>query len=170
MEPYLNALALYVHIGAGIVWIGVLLYIRFLLLPSVGAIPPEARGPIIIELGPRGVRFAMRAAEITLIAGVVMMFIIGRATRMEHFLTTLWGQAILAGFVGSVAIYVVGRLITAPVTRLIVDTLRQMAAGTAREDAPAYLQALTDQQKRALNLQLVLAAIVVFTMALARFS
>ena len=63
-----------------------------------------------------------------------------------------------------------GRLITAPVTRLIVDTLQQMAAGTAREDASAYLQALADQQKRALNLQLVLAAIVVFTMALARFA
>ena len=39
MEPYLNAIALYVHIGAGIVWIGVLLYIRLLLLPAVGAIP-----------------------------------------------------------------------------------------------------------------------------------
>lgn len=170
MESLPYIIALYIHIGAGIMWIGALIYIRVVLLPTLNVVAPTARGPVLIELGPRSVRFALRVAEITIVAGLVMMVLIGRVTRIEHLFTTQWGLSILLGMVGALVIYGLGRAVTAPVTLHIVETLRQIAAGEAQPDAPAYLQALADQQRRVLNLQVLIAAVVVFTMAAARFS
>ncbi len=162
----LNMLILFLHIAGAIAWIGGLFYLRFIVLPVLMAAAPTVRGPVLVELGPRSVRMLLRVAELTIVAGVVSFFLLGGFPRMA----SLWGQVLGLGFVLAVAIYIIGQVVIRPVAFQVADTIKAMAAGQAQEDAPALLMALGNKQRRAMNIQLGLAVIVVITMAIARFA
>ena len=166
----IQILVLYIHIGAGIMWIGGLVYLRFILVPALTRAAPEVRGPLMVDIGPRTVRFIPRVAEITIAAGIVNLFLAGRVTRMSHFFTTQWGFAIFVGLVVALIIYVLGQAVTRPTTLRIVEILRAVAAGRAPADTPALLEALAARQRNMLSIQFALAAAVVLMMTVARFS
>ena len=163
-------LVMYIHIGAGIMWMGGLVYLRFILIPALTRAAPEVWGPLIVDLGPRTVRFTLRVAEITIAAGIVNLFLAGRVTRMSHFFTTQWGFVILLGFVMALVIYILSQTVTRPTTLRIVETIRAVAAGRAPENAPALLESLAARQRNMLTVQLALGAVVVLMMVVARFS
>ncbi len=165
---FLNVLVMFVHIGAAILWIGGLAYLRFILLPALTRAAPAVRGPLIVDVGPRTVRFLLRSAEITMAAGIVNFFLMGgmEKARVAH----LWSGAIGLGLLGAVVIYVIGLAITRPTTLRIAATVQAVMAGQAPTDAPAQLEALAAKQRQVLGIQLGLGAAVTFLMALARFS
>ena len=158
------------HIGGGVIWIGGLFYLRLLLLPTLAAAAPTVRGPILMELGPKTVRLFLRIAEVTLVTGFINIFLLSRLTRMSDFYTTAWGLSIGLGMAASVAIYGIGQAVTAPVTRKVAATLRDIGTGQAAPDAGAILPGLAARQMRALNVQVVLGLFTVVCMAVARFS
>ena len=163
-------LVMYIHIGAAIMWIGGLAYLRFILLPALTRAAPEVRGPLMVDLGPRTVRFILRVAEITITAGIVNTFLAGKVMSMSQFFTTQWGFVIFLGFVMTLVIYILGQAVTRPTTLRIAATIRAVAAGRAPADAPALVEALAARQRNVLTVQLALGAAVVLMMAVARFS
>lgn len=165
-----NIVVMYIHIGGGVFWLGSLFYLRFVLLPGLGRTPPNVRGPVIAEVGPRTVPIILRVAEITIATGIANVFLMGRITRMADFYTTAWGLSIFLGLVGALAIYILGQAVTRPVTLQIAATIRAVGAGQAPADAPALLEALAARQRNVLTVQAALGAIVVLGMAIARFS
>lgn len=167
---WLNSLVMYIHILAGIGWLGSIFYLRFLLLPALMRTPPTVRGPVIMEVGPRSVPIILRLAEVTIASGIVNVALAGRVTRMEHFFTSTWGWAIFAGLVGTLVIYIIGQAVTRPATLRVAEIARASMAGQAPPDAPALLEALATRQRQALNVQAALGALVVLEMAIARFS
>ena len=158
-------LVLYIHLLGAIAWIGTIFFLRFVLVPTLNTLSPAVRGPFFLELAPRLTRFALRTAEITLAAGLVMFLLM---LQTPH--GNMWMGSIILGLIGAVGVYALGRAITIPVTMKIVETIRAIGAGTADADAPQYMQALADQQARVLNLQLLIAVIVVLLMTSARWS
>ena len=165
-----NILVMYIHIGAGIFWIGSLLYVRFILLPGLGNTPPDVRGPVIAEVGPRTIRIILRVAEVTIAAGIINVFLMGRITRMADFYTTTWGLSIFAGLVGALAIYILGQTVTRPITFKIAETVRAVGTGQGPADAPVLLAALAERQRNVLTVQVIIGVVVVLGMAIARFS
>lgn len=165
-----KGLVLFAHMMAGILWVGGLIYVRFVLHPGLGRQQPSVRGPMVADVGPRTVRYLLRMGEATIALGIVTVFIFGRITQMEQFVTTTWGLTITLGFAFSLAIYLIGQMITRPTTAKIAATVGAVAAGTPPPNAPALLEALAARQGKALLLQSALGVLAVLTMATARFS
>ncbi len=165
-----NMVIMFLHIGGGVIWIGGLIYLRFIVLPTLAAAAPAVRGPVMMELGPKTVRLFLRIAEVTLVTGVITIFLMGRTSRMSDFYGTAWGLAIGIGMVASVAIYVIGQAVTAPVTRQVAATLRAISTGQAAPDAGAGWPGLAARQLQASNVQVALAVLVLVCMAVARFA
>ncbi|MSQ28701.1 MAG: hypothetical protein EXR51_11290 [Dehalococcoidia bacterium] len=165
-----NMIMMLLHIGGGVIWIGGLIYLRLLVLPTLAAAAPTVRGPVLMELGPKTVRLFLRIAEVTLVTGVINIFLMGRITKMSDFYATAWGLSIGVGMAASIAIYVIGQAVTAPVTRKVAATLRSMSTGEAGPEAGAVLPGLAARQLKALNIQVALGVIAVATMAVARFA
>lgn len=159
---------MFAHIGAAITWIGGLAYVRFILLPALTRAAPTVRGPVFIDVGPRTVRFLLRSGEITIAAGLANFFLMGgmEKARVAH----VWAGSIGLGFLGALAIYIIGQAVTGPTTMRIADTIRSVAAGSAPADAPTQLEALGQKQRKMLNIQLGIGIAVTFLMAVARFS
>jgi len=165
-----RGLVLFTHMLAGILWVGGLVYVRFVLHPGLGRQQPAVRGPMVADVGPRTVGYLLRMGELTIALGIVNVFMFGRVTVMEHFVSTVWGLSITLGFLFALAIYLIGQLVTRPTTARIAETVRAVAAGTPPPDAPALLEALAARQGKALLIQVALGVAAVLTMATARFS
>ena len=76
-------LVLFIHIGAATAWIGGIIYLRHILLPTLMALAPNVRGPVVANLGPRTVRFLLRAGEVTIAAGLVNFFLMNGMERVK---------------------------------------------------------------------------------------
>ena len=163
-------LVMFIHIGAGVMWVGGLAYLRFIVLPTLTSAAPTVRGPIMVELGPRTVRYMLRLAEITMAAGVLNIFLADRISSLNQLFITSWGGVIFFGLAGSLVVYIMGQAVTRPTTMRIVEILRAASAGGAPADAPALLEALANKQRNMLTLQLAISTVVILTMAVARFS
>lgn len=163
-----SVFVLFIHIGAAITWIGGLAYLRFILLPALTRAAPTVQGPLVVDVGPKTVRFLLRSGEITIAAGLANFFLMGgmEKARVAH----LWAGSIGVGFLGALAIYIIGQAVTKPTTTRIADTVRAVIAGNPPADAPAQLEALAQKQRNMLSIQLGIGIAVTFLMALARFS
>ncbi|GEM_PF-1696358 len=183
-----KALLLFLHMTAGILWVGGLTYVRFIMLPAIGRQQPQVRGPVAVDLGPATVRYLLRIGEITIALGVVNVFLFGRIARMSDFVSTTWGASITLGFIGAVTIYLVGMLVTRPATLRIAAAVQESMALRARlagltgpatdgEQAEVaaslttlsgVLDMLGHQQRSALTLQVVVGVTVIAMMTVAR--
>lgn len=165
-----KALVLFAHMAAGILWVGGLVYVRFVLHPRLVQQPAPVRAPMAAAVGPATVRYLLRLGEITIALGIATFFVMGRVTLPEHLVSTAWGLSISIGFLGAVAVYAIGQAVTRPATQRIAEVARAVAAGSPPPSAPGLLSALAERQARALLVQAVLGLLVVLTMAVARFS
>jgi len=192
-----KALLLFLHMAAGILWVGGLTYVRFIMLPALGRQQPQVRGPVAVDLGPLTVRYLLRIAEITIFLGVVNVFAFGRIARMTDFVSTTWGASITLGFIGAVTMYLVGMLVTRPATLRIAAAVQESMAlrarlaslpdpGAASADEKAriatdqhalsaglqtlsgVLDMLGHQQRSALTLQVLIGVTVIAMMTVAR--
>lgn len=69
------ALLKWIHISAGIVWIGLLYYFNFVQVPSFAEFEADARGVAIRKLVPRALAWFRHAATVTFLAGVAYIII-----------------------------------------------------------------------------------------------
>ena len=69
----LDLLVRWLHIGAGITWIGLLYYFNFVQGPSVAQFEPSARTELTRKLAPRALAWFRYAALVTWLAGVLLL-------------------------------------------------------------------------------------------------
>ena len=72
----------WLHVTAGVLWIGGGFYTIFVQLPALAAMPPAARGPAMAALAPRQIRYILRVAEATIGLGLINLFVSGRAQQL----------------------------------------------------------------------------------------
>lgn len=95
MEATYFAIVRLAHIGAGIVWIGLLYYFNFVQVPSFGQMEVPARRQAIRFLVSRGMRWFRYAALVTVLAG--LLWIVSRAVAVDGYLASADFKSILVG-------------------------------------------------------------------------
>jgi len=98
----------WLHVTAGVLWIGGAFYTLLVQLPALNASPPAARGAVMQNLVPRQLNYIFRLAEFTILTGLLNLFASGRAQELTR-LDTRWSWAILAGIILAVGIYAASR-------------------------------------------------------------
>src|SRR3989449_7448731 len=135
MDVLLRIGVQWLHVPAGVLWIGGGFYTILVQLPALLAAPPAARGAVMASLVPRQLNYILRVAEITIVSGLLNLFVSGRGQELTR-LDTRWSWAILAGILLAVGIYAAMR---ATAVRWAYRMLQvgPPAAGGARGDAAA---------------------------------
>ncbi len=72
MDIYM-AILRYIHVGAGIIWIGLLYYFNFVQVPSLAKMEAPARSSVVMILVPRAIAWFRYAALVTFLAGTTWM-------------------------------------------------------------------------------------------------
>src|SRR5438477_11993493 len=74
----------WLHVTAGVLWIGGGFYTILVQLPALLASPAAARGAIMPNLVPRQFTYIFRVAEFTILAGLINRVALGRAQELTR--------------------------------------------------------------------------------------
>jgi len=157
----------WLHVTAGVLWIGGAFYTLLVQLPALTASPPAARGAVMQNLVPRQLNYIFRLAEFTILTGLLNLFASGRAQELTR-LDTRWSWAILAGIILAVGIYAASRATVARWALRLIAIGPLAAGGDAA--AAAQMPVLADRIRRFGYLQLTVGALILLAMVTARFS
>jgi len=157
----------WLHVTAGVLWIGGGFYTILVQLPALLASPPAARGAVMPNLVPRQLNYTFRVAEFTILTGLLNLFASGRAQELTR-LDTRWSWAILAGIILAVGIYAASRATVERWATGLVAIGPLAASGDAA--AAAQMPVLADRIRRFGYLQLTVGALILLAMVTARFS
>ena len=167
MEAVFRIGVQWLHVTAGVLWIGGGFYTVLVQLPALLATPPAARGAVMPALVPRQLRYIFRVAEFTILTGLLNLFASGRAAELTR-LDTRWSWAILAGIVLAVGIYAASR---ATVERWAYRLLAiGPRAASGDQGAAAEMPVLADRIRRFGYVQLTVGVLILLAMVTARFS
>jgi uncharacterized membrane protein len=167
MEAVFRIGVQWLHVTAGVLWIGGGFYTILVQLPALLASPPAARGAIMPNLVPRQFRYIFRVAEFTILTGLLNLFVSGRAQELTR-LETRWSWAILAGIVLAVGVYALTRGTIARWANRLVELGPRAASGDAA--AAAQMPQLGARIRRFGYIQLTIGALILLAMVMARFS
>src|SRR3989442_9173023 len=96
MDVLLRIGVQWLHVTAGVLWIGGGFYTILVQLPALLATPPVARGAVMPSLVPRQFNYILRVAEITIVTGFVNLFVSRRGQELTR-LDTPWSGGDPAG-------------------------------------------------------------------------
>jgi len=157
----------WLHVTAGVLWIGGGFYTILVQLPALLASPPAARGAIMPNLVPRQFTYIFRVAEFTILTGLLNLFASGRAQELTR-LDTRWSWAILAGIVLAVGVYAMTRATIARWAYRLVEIGPKAASGDTA--AAAEMPLLGARIRRFGYIQITIGALIILAMVTARFS
>ncbi len=157
----------WLHVTAGVLWIGGGFYTILVQLPALLASPPAARGAVMPNLVPRQLNYTFRVAEFTILTGLLNLFASGRAQELTR-LDTRWSWAILAGIILAVGIYAASRATVARWATRLIEIGPIAAGGDAA--AAAQMPLLVARIRNFGYFQLIVGALILLAMVTARFS
>jgi uncharacterized membrane protein len=167
MDAFFRIGVQWLHVTAGVLWIGGGFYTILVQLPALLASPPAARGAVMPNLVPRQLNYTFRVAEFTILTGLLNLFASGRAQELTR-LDTRWSWAILAGIILAVGIYAASRATVARWAYRLVAIGPLAASGDAA--AAAEMPQLGERIRRFGYFQLTVGALILLAMVTARFS
>src|SRR5258708_6634290 len=135
MDQIIRIFIQWLHVTAGVLWIGGGFYTILVQLPALAAMPMPARGPALAAIGPRQIGYVLRVAELTLFTGVLQIFASGRAQQLAAPLDSRWGIAILAGLLLAIGLYASARARSKPLVERMIAIGPKAAAGDAEAAA-----------------------------------
>lgn len=168
MDELFRLATQYLHVFAGILWLGGGFYTILVQLPAVLAAPPASRGPVVAQLAPRQIRYILGVAEITITTGVLNVFATGRAAQFLDPFGQRWTLVLGAGILLAVGLYVLVRATLVPWTERMLAIGPQAAAGDAA--AAAEVGAIIQRIRTIGRIQLAIGALIILAMVTARLS
>jgi len=138
-EYYMGSLR-WLHIGAGIVWIGLLYYFNFVQVPSFRKMEAAARSNAIINLVPRALLWFRYAALVTFLAGTAWMISRGVQLEWDPYTESAQFKMILIGaIIGTIMFLNVWGIIWPNQKKIIAATKATVEQGTpAPADQPKW--------------------------------
>jgi len=158
----------FLHVFAGVLWIGGGFYTLFVQLPALLAAPAPARGPVMAQLAPRQVFYILRVAELTLVTGVLNLFATGRAQQLGEPLSSRWSIVLGVGILLAFGLYALIRATVVPWTERML-TLGPKAAGGDAAAAAEGGQIIKRIQMIG-RVQIVMGTLIILAMVSARLS
>jgi uncharacterized membrane protein len=157
-----------IHIVAGSFWVGAAVFLAAILEPTLEALGPGIKGPVMSSLSRKIGPMIGITATLTIVAGIVLAFRLEATGRVVF--DSAWGVAILLGFIVSVLAFGTG--IT---TGIAANGMARLGAQVQSADGPpppeilAKMNVLGDRLKIAGRSTAVLTLVGVGAMASARF-
>ena len=168
MDELFRLTTQFLHVFAGILWIGGGFYTLLVQLPAVLAAPPAARGPVTAQLAPRQINYILRVAELTIATGFLNLIASGRAQQLTDPLSSRWSIVMGLGILLAIGLYVLIRMTVVPWTRRMLTLGPQAAAGDAA--AAAEMGKIIQRIKTIGRVQIVLGVLIILAMVTARLS
>jgi uncharacterized membrane protein len=168
MDDLFRITTQFLHVFAGVLWIGGGFYTLFVQLPALLAAPPAARGPVSAQLAPRQITYILRVAELTILTGFLNLFATGRAQQLSDPLSSRWGIVLGLGILLGIGLYVLVRMTVVPWTRQMLTLGPQAAGGDAA--AAAEVGQIIQRIKTIGRVQIVLGVLIILAMVTARLS
>jgi uncharacterized membrane protein len=158
----------FLHVFAGVLWIGGGVYTGFVQLPAILASPAPARGPVMAQLAPRQIRYLLRVAEVTIATGVLNLIATGRAQQLADPLSSRWAIVLGLGILLAIGLYILIRVAVAPrIERMLV--LGPKAAGGDAAAATEVAQIVA--RLRTIGfVQVAIGVLIILAMVTARLS
>ena len=158
----------FLHVFAGILWIGGGFYTLLVQLPALLAAPAPARGPVTAQLAPRQISYILRVAELTIATGFLNLFASDRAEQLREPLGTRWAVVILLGMLLAIGLYVLFRVTVVPWTRRMLTVGPKAAGGDAA--AAAEATTLLARVRMVGRVQIAIGTLIILAMVTARLS
>ncbi len=168
MDDLFRLTTQFLHVLAGILWIGGGFYTLLVQLPALLAAPPPARGPVMAQLAPRQIFYILRVAELTIVTGFLNLFASGRIEQLREPLGSRWAVVILLGMLLAVGLYVLVRVTVVPWTRRVLTLGPKAAAGDAA--AAAEAGSIVARIRTVGRVQVVIGTVIILAMVTARLS
>jgi len=168
MDDLFRLTTQFLHVLAGVLWIGGGFYTLLVQLPALLAAPPPARGPVMAQLAPRQIFYILRVAELTIVTGFLNLFASGRAEQLREPLGSRWAVVILLGMLLAVGLYVLVRVTVVPWTRRMLALGPKAAAGDT--DAAAEAGSIVARIRTVGRVQIVIGTLIILAMVTARLS
>jgi uncharacterized membrane protein len=158
----------FLHVFAGVLWIGGGLYTLFVQLPGLMAAPPAARGPVLAQIAPRQIRYLLRVAEVTIATGVLNIIASGRGEQLSDPLSSRWAIVLSLGILLSLGLYGLTRAVIVPAIQRMLSLGPKAAAGDAA--AAAEAGQIIERLKTLGRVQVALGILIILAMVTARLS
>jgi uncharacterized membrane protein len=158
----------FLHVFAGILWIGGGFYTLFVQLPALMAAPAPARGPVMAQLAPRQVFYILRVAELTLVTGFLNLFATGRAQQLSEPLGSRWSIVLGLGILLAIGLYALVRATVVPWTQRLLMLGPKAAGGDAA--AAAEAGQIIGRIQVVGRAQVVIGVLIILAMVSARLS
>ena len=158
----------FLHVFAGVLWIGGGYYTLFVQLPALLAAPAPARGPVMAQLAPRQIFYILRVAELTLVTGVLNLFATGRVQQLSEPLGQRWSIVLGLGILLAFGLYGLIRATIVPWTQRSLMLGPKAAAGDAA--AAAEAGQIIKRIQTIGRVQIVIGALIILAMVTARLS
>ncbi len=168
MDELFRLTTQFLHVLAGVLWIGGGFYTLFVQLPALLAAPGPARGPVMAQLAPRQIFYILRVAELTLATGVLNLFASGRAQQLSEPLGSRSAVVMLLGILLAVGLYALARATLVPWTQRMLTLGPKAAAGDAA--AAAEAGQIIERIRTVGRIQIVLGSLIILAMVTARLS
>lgn len=168
MDDLFRLTTQFLHVLAGILWIGGGFYTLLVQLPALLAAPPPARGPVMAQLAPRQIFYILRVAELTLVTGFLNLFASGRIEQLREPLGSRWAVVMLLGILLAVGLYVLARATLVPWTQRMLTLGPKAAAGDAA--AAAEAGSIVARIRTVGRVQVVIGSVIILAMVTARLS
>ena len=168
MDDLFRITTQFLHVFAGVLWIGGGFYTLFVQLPALLAAPPAARGPVSAQLAPRQITYILRVAELTIATGFLNLIATGRAQQLSDPLSSRWAIVLSVGILLGIGLYVLVRMTVVPWTRRMLTLGPQAAAGDA--SAAAEVGRIIERVKTMGRVQIALGTLIILAMVTARLS
>ena len=168
MNEYFRLLTQYLHVFAGILWLGGGFYTLIVQVPGLLAAPPQARGPVLAQIAPRQVFYILRVAELTLVTGILTLLASGRIQQFQEPLGQRWTIVLGLGILLAFGMYGLVRATVVPWTYRLLSLGPKAASGDA--SAAAEAGAIIGRLKTIGRVQLIIGALIILAMVTARLS
>jgi len=159
----------WLHVLAGVLWVGGAVFFSVLIMPSFGVLPPEQQRRFGKALTARMTPYFQASAGIVMLMGIIRGTLLGPIKGLDVLFGTAYGQIWLAALILTIGLAVLGARFAGPTARRMYsdDSLWDFGPG---QPPPAGLMAHV-QLLRTLSIIELLGFAIVFTlMILLRFA
>jgi uncharacterized membrane protein len=163
-------LARLIHISTGVFWVGAVLFINFLLGPSIMAAGPDGAKVMQQLVNRRYYEIVIGSATLTVASGLYMIGADSSGFEAAWF-ATRFGQGISTGMLAAVLAYILGVFVVRPALYRMLALGGQMAQASP-SDRPAIEQQMVATRGRLITFGGVTALfllVAVSAMAVARY-
>lgn len=165
MNDLFRVLVQFLHVLAGVMWVGGGFYTIFVQMPAFATAPAQARGPILAQLLPKQLNYLLRAGEITVLTGILNIFASGRGREIEQYFGSPWAAGIIVGGVLGIVLLGLAHGMLKPAVRRLLELGPRAASGDT--SAAAEVGAMGERLRRIGYAQIALGLLIIAAMVYA---